>query len=207
MIDCHEMESFCKSLTQFLSLDDEMRDCALEMVKIISDPNVDSDDKLLAAHTLDDILYPPTGINEARAKLEAIPYEHRLFWCESAACACMGCANRCGVTKSEWRRYGKSLGLKLSAWGNRFEGTPPPGTSVDAIDTFSLRLMPTDPTQRYEVIKVIRRNTGLDLRTARDLVAAAPKVFMERVSKERAIEIQKEIEAAGGKATMALDNG
>lgn len=43
--------------------------------------------------------------------LRNLPVEHAQHWCESEACACMGCANRSGkllihgFTKEDWKEW------------------------------------------------------------------------------------------------------
>ncbi len=203
---------FCKAIKAFKQECPEMQDSVMSMADIINDPASSEDDKSMAANTLENILFPPRGMADINAKMEAIPYPHRLRWCESSGmCACMGCANSCGVTKNEWRKYGKSIGLTLSAWGNLFEGIPhtkPPGyeehmsTRDDAL--FSIRLIRVAPTKQSDVIRVIRRHAGYDLMTAFSLVRNTPRIFMDKVQKHKAIEIKNDIEAAGGEVDLGL---
>ena len=55
---------------------------------------------------------------------------------------------------------------------------------------------------KVAVIKVVRAATGLGLKEAKDLVDSAPKVIKEALGKEEAEALAKEIEEAGGKATL-----
>ncbi len=55
---------------------------------------------------------------------------------------------------------------------------------------------------KVAVIKVVRAATGLGLKEAKDLVDSAPKVIKEALGKEEAEALAKEIEGAGGKATL-----
>jgi large subunit ribosomal protein L7/L12 len=55
---------------------------------------------------------------------------------------------------------------------------------------------------KINVIKVVREITGLGLKEAKDIVDAAPKPVKENVSKAEAEDMQKKIEAAGGKVTL-----
>lgn len=57
-------------------------------------------------------------------------------------------------------------------------------------------------SSKISVIKVVREATGVGLKDAKDLVDAAPKVIKEGVSKEKAEELKKKIEEAGGKAEL-----
>lgn len=52
--------------------------------------------------------------------------------------------------------------------------------------------------KKIQVIKVVREITSLGLKEAKELVDAAPKAIKEKVSKEDAEKIKKQIEEAGG---------
>jgi len=56
--------------------------------------------------------------------------------------------------------------------------------------------------KKIQVIKVVRAVTGLGLKEAKDLVESCPKPLKEDVSKEDAEKIKREIEEAGGAATI-----
>ncbi len=56
--------------------------------------------------------------------------------------------------------------------------------------------------KKIQVIKVVRAITGLGLKEAKDLVDGAPGVVKEKVSKEEADKIKKELEENG--ATVEL---
>jgi large subunit ribosomal protein L7/L12 len=56
--------------------------------------------------------------------------------------------------------------------------------------------------QKINVIKVVRANTGLGLKEAKDLVDGAPKPIKEGISKDEAEKLKKELEEAG--ATVEL---
>jgi large subunit ribosomal protein L7/L12 len=51
--------------------------------------------------------------------------------------------------------------------------------------------------KKIQVIKVVRAITGLGLKEAKDLVDGAPGVVKEKVSKEEAEKIVKELEESG----------
>ncbi|HUG94388.1 MAG TPA: 50S ribosomal protein L7/L12 [Planctomycetaceae bacterium] len=51
---------------------------------------------------------------------------------------------------------------------------------------------------KIPVIKVVRSNTGLGLKEAKDLVEGVPKPLKQGISKEDAEKLKKEIEEAGG---------
>ncbi|MFY7842850.1 MAG: 50S ribosomal protein L7/L12 [Rhabdochlamydiaceae bacterium] len=64
----------------------------------------------------------------------------------------------------------------------------------------SLEAAPAD--KKIGIIKVIREITGLGLKEAKDLVEGAPKVIKESTTKADAEDIQKKLDAAGGKVTI-----
>ena len=51
--------------------------------------------------------------------------------------------------------------------------------------------------KKIQVIKVVRELTGLGLKEAKDLVDAAPKAVLEKVSKEDADKAKTDLEAVG----------
>ena len=56
--------------------------------------------------------------------------------------------------------------------------------------------------EKVKVIKVVRELTGLGLKEAKDLVDGAPSIIKEGIEKPEAEAIAKQIEEAGGKATL-----
>jgi len=56
--------------------------------------------------------------------------------------------------------------------------------------------------KKIQVIKVVRAQTGLGLKEAKDLVESSPKTVKEGITKEEAEKIKTEIEEAGGAATI-----
>jgi large subunit ribosomal protein L7/L12 len=56
--------------------------------------------------------------------------------------------------------------------------------------------------KKVNVIKVVREETSLGLKEAKDLVDGAPKPVKQGVSKEEAQRIKKKIEDAGGTAEV-----
>lgn len=55
---------------------------------------------------------------------------------------------------------------------------------------------------KIAVIKVVRAITGLGLKEAKELVESAPAPIQEGVAKDKAEELKKEIEEAGGAVTL-----
>ncbi len=56
--------------------------------------------------------------------------------------------------------------------------------------------------KKIQVIKVVRAQTALGLKEAKDLVESCPKAVKEGVSKEEAEKIKAEIEEVGGAVTI-----
>ncbi|MGH8057583.1 MAG: 50S ribosomal protein L7/L12 [Candidatus Entotheonellia bacterium] len=51
--------------------------------------------------------------------------------------------------------------------------------------------------KKIQVIKVVRAITGLGLKEAKDLVDGAPKAVKEKISKDEASELKKQLEEVG----------
>ena len=56
--------------------------------------------------------------------------------------------------------------------------------------------------KKIAVLKVVRSLTGLGLKEAKELVESAPKQIQEDMPKDAAEEAKKQIEDAGGKASL-----
>jgi large subunit ribosomal protein L7/L12 len=56
--------------------------------------------------------------------------------------------------------------------------------------------------QKINVIKAVRAITGLGLKEAKDMVDGAPKVIKEKVAKEEAEEMKKQLEEAGASVEL-----
>lgn len=61
---------------------------------------------------------------------------------------------------------------------------------------------PIPDDKKIGVIKAVREVTGLGLKEAKDLVEGAPKDLKASAPKAEAEEIQKKVQAAGGKVTL-----
>ena len=57
-------------------------------------------------------------------------------------------------------------------------------------------------SEKVKVIKVVREQTGLGLKEAKDLVDNAPKMIKEAASKDEAEAIKKSLEEVGAKVTL-----
>ncbi len=67
---------------------------------------------------------------------------------------------------------------------------------VEEQDEFDV-VLSTAGAQKIQVIKVVRELTKLGLKEAKDLVDAAPKAVLEKVSKEDADKARTDLEAVG----------
>ncbi|MDZ4684847.1 MAG: ribosomal protein L7/L12 [Planctomycetaceae bacterium] len=66
---------------------------------------------------------------------------------------------------------------------------------------YSLMLEVTG-TKKFAVVKVVMDVTGLDLRDAREAIEEAPILLSQSLTKDAAERFQKQLEAAGGKASV-----
>ena len=73
---------------------------------------------------------------------------------------------------------------------------------VEEKTEFNLMLDEVPADKKIAVLKVVRGLTGLGLKEAKELVESAPKQVQEGVAKDAAEDAQKQIEAAGGKASL-----
>jgi large subunit ribosomal protein L7/L12 len=73
---------------------------------------------------------------------------------------------------------------------------PAAAEAVEEQDEFDVVLQ-TAGAQKIQVIKVVRELTKLGLKEAKDLVDAAPKPVLEKVSKEDAEKAKTDLEAVG----------
>ena len=68
-------------------------------------------------------------------------------------------------------------------------------------DEFDVELTEVGPN-KVKVIKVVREETGLGLKEAKEVVDGAPKVIKEGASKDEAEDIKTKVEAEGAKVTL-----
>ena len=86
------------------------------------------------------------------------------------------------------------------------DAEPPAGPAaveeVEEKTEFDLMLDEVPADKKIAVLKVVRSITGLGLKDAKTLVESAPTVVQEAVAKDAGEEAQKQIEDAGGKASL-----
>ena len=75
-------------------------------------------------------------------------------------------------------------------------GAAAPVEAVEEKDEFDV-VLATAGAQKIQVIKVVRELTKLGLKEAKDLVDAAPKAVLEKVSKDDAEKARENLEAVG----------
>jgi large subunit ribosomal protein L7/L12 len=73
---------------------------------------------------------------------------------------------------------------------------------VEEKTEFNVMLDEVPADKKIAVLKVVRSLTGLGLKEAKELVESAPKQVQEGVAKDAAEDAKKQIEAAGGKASL-----
>ena len=93
-----------------------------------------------------------------------------------------------------------SAGVVMAAPGAAAGGDG--GEAAEEKTEFDVILESFDAAAKIKVLKAVRNATGLGLGDAKALVEAAPKVVKEGISKNDAEALKKEIEEAGGKATL-----
>lgn len=77
-----------------------------------------------------------------------------------------------------------------------------PVEEVEEKTEFNLSLDEVPADKKIAVLKVVRGITGLGLKEAKELVESAPKVIQEAVAKDAGEAAKKQIEEAGGKASL-----
>ena len=91
-------------------------------------------------------------------------------------------------------RFGVSAAMPIAmpqgGTGPAVEAPPEEKTEFDVILTGA-------GDKKIQVIKVVRAITSLGLKEAKDLVDGAPKPVKEKISKEEAAELQKQLEEVG----------
>ena len=103
------------------------------------------------------------------------------------------------VTKIE-----ETFGVDASAavGGGVMMATAAPVEEVEEKTEFNVTLDEVPAEKKIAILKVVRGLTGLGLKEAKELVESAPKQIQEAISKDAAEEAKKQIEDAGGKASL-----
>ena len=69
-------------------------------------------------------------------------------------------------------------------------------------DTFNVTAAAPVAEKKIQVIKEVRTLTSLGLKEAKELVEAAPKAVLEKVTKEAAAKAKEALEGAGASVTV-----
>ena len=89
-----------------------------------------------------------------------------------------------------------------AAGGTMVMASAAPAEEVEEKTEFNLMLDEVPKDKKIAVLKVVRSLTGLGLKEAKELVESAPKEIQEGLAKDAAEEAKKQIEDAGGKASL-----
>jgi large subunit ribosomal protein L7/L12 len=79
---------------------------------------------------------------------------------------------------------------------------PAAAEEVEEKTEFDLMLDEVPADKKIAVLKVVRGITGLGLKDAKTLVESAPILVQEAIAKDAGEDAQKQIEEAGGKASL-----
>jgi len=103
------------------------------------------------------------------------------------------------VTKIE-----ETFGVDASAsvGGGMMMTAPIAAEEVEEKTEFNLMLDEVPADKKIAVLKVVRSLTGLGLKEAKELVESAPKQIQEGIAKDAGEDAKKQIEDAGGKASL-----
>ena len=93
------------------------------------------------------------------------------------------------------------LGVSAAAPMIAMAGGQAAGEAVQEQEEFDV-ILTGSGEKKVNVIKVVREETALGLKEAKDLVDSAPKAVKQAVSKEEAERVKKKIEDAGGTAEL-----
>jgi large subunit ribosomal protein L7/L12 len=98
----------------------------------------------------------------------------------------------------------ETFGVDASAavGGTMVMAAAAPVEEVEEKTEFDLMLDEVPADKKIAVLKIVRSITGLGLKEAKELVESAPKALQEGIAKDAAEEAKKQIEEAGGKASL-----
>jgi len=103
------------------------------------------------------------------------------------------------------KKIEETFGVDASAsvgGGMMMAAAPSAAEEVEEKTEFNLMLDEVPADKKIAVLKVVRSLTGLGLKEAKELVESAPKAIQENLAKAAAEEAKKQIEEAGGKASL-----
>ena len=79
---------------------------------------------------------------------------------------------------------------------------PAAAEEVEEKTEFNVMLDEVPADKKIAILKVVRGLTGLGLKEAKEMVESAPIKIQENIAKDAAEDAQKQIETAGGKASL-----
>jgi large subunit ribosomal protein L7/L12 len=100
----------------------------------------------------------------------------------------------------------ETFGVDASAsagGGMMMAAAPAAVEEVEEKTQFNVMLDDVPADKKIAVLKVVRTLTGLGLKEAKELVESVPKMVQESVGKDAAEDSKKQLEAAGGKVSLA----
>ena len=103
------------------------------------------------------------------------------------------------------KKIEETFGVDASAsfgGGMIMSAAPAAVEEVEEKTSFDVVLEEVPKDKKIAVLKIVRSLTGLGLKEAKELVESAPKAIQEGVAKDAAEDAKKQIEAAGGKASL-----
>ena len=103
------------------------------------------------------------------------------------------------------KKIEETFGVDASAsfgGGMIMSAAPAAVEEVEEKTSFDVVLEEVPKDKKIAVLKIVRSLTGLGLKEAKELVESAPKAVQEGLAKDAAEDAKKQIEAAGGKASL-----
>ena len=79
---------------------------------------------------------------------------------------------------------------------------PTVAEEIEEKTEFNVILDEVPSDKKIAILKVVRTITGLGLKEAKELVESVPKTIKENIAKDAAEDVKKQLEAAGGKASL-----
>ncbi len=102
------------------------------------------------------------------------------------------------LKKAIEEKFGVSAAAPMMMAAAPAAGAAPAAAEKTAFDV----VLTEAGANKLQVVKVVKDLTGLGLKEAKELVDGAPKAVQEGLPKDKAEEIKKKIEEAGGKVEI-----
>lgn len=104
------------------------------------------------------------------------------------------------------KKIEETFGVDASAGGGMMMMAAPAGggdaAAAEEKTEFDVILSEVPADKKIAVLKIVRGITGLGLKEAKELVESTPKAIQQGVAKDKADDIKKQIEEAGGKVEL-----